>query len=153
MPSKTTESLSSDKIRQFSVFMENKVGRLCEIVKLFDEHNVHVVALNVIDNAEAAISRLVVDDPERVRAIFSEHDIPFAECVLVAVELSSSAADLKGVLSALLQAECNIHFAYSFLVRPHEKAVLALHVEDEELANSVLSQSKFKLLTQKDISR
>lgn len=153
MPSETTEALGGDKVRQFSVFMENKVGRLAEIVKIFSDHNIHVVALNVFDTAEAAIIRLVVDDPDHARKIFSEHGIPFAECGLVVVELSSSASDLKAVLSALLQAECNIHFTYSFLTRPRGKAALALHVDDEDVACHVLHDANFKMLTQKDISR
>ncbi len=55
--------------------------------------------------------------------------------------------------SALLQAECNIHSAYSLLTRPRGKAALALHVEDSDVASSVLQASQFKLLTQRDISR
>lgn len=153
MATETTEGVRGDKVRQFSIFMENKVGRLAEIVKLFSDHNIHVVAINVVDNAEAAIARVVVDDPDRARAIFAEHEVPFAECVLVVVELSSSASDLRGVLSALLQAECNIHFTYSFITRPRDKAALALHVDDEEVASHVLEQANFKLLYQRDISR
>ncbi len=153
MPSETTEATRGDKVRQLSVFMENKVGRLAEIVKLFTDHNIHVVAINVFDTAEAAIIRLVVDDPERTRTVFAEHEIPFAECGLVVVELSSSASDLQAVLSALLQAECNIHFTYSFLTRPRGKAALALHVDDEDVACHVLLQAGFKLLSQRDISR
>lgn len=153
MPSETTEATRGDKVRQFSVFMENKVGRLAEIVKVFSDHNIHVVALNVFDTAEAAITRFVVDDPDLARKIFAQQNIPFTECGLVVVELSSSATDLRAVLSALLQAECNIHFTYSFLTRPRGKAALALHVDDEDVANHVLQQAGFKLLMQRDISR
>jgi hypothetical protein len=153
MASETAETLQGDKVRQFSIFLENKVGRLAEIVKLFADYNVHIVAINVIDSAETGIVRLVVDDPERSRALLAEHNITHVECILVVVELSSSSSDLKGVLSALLQAECNIHFTYSFLTRPRGKAALALHVDDQEVATHVLSQAGYKLLTQKDISR
>jgi hypothetical protein len=153
MATRTTEDLSGEKVRQFSVFMENKAGRLLDIVRLFGEHNVHVVGLTILDTADAAIVRMVVDDPERARAIFQEHGMAFTECNLVVVELPSSASDLKKVLAALLQAEVNVHFTYSFLTRPRGKAALALHVEDEEIATSVLVQNQFKLLSQKDISR
>ncbi len=60
---------------------------------------------------------------------------------------------MKAVLTALLQAECNIHSAYSLLTRPRGKAALALHVEDRDCATAVLSSNQFKLLTQQDISR
>jgi hypothetical protein len=142
-----------EDVRQFSVFMENKVGRLLDIVKMFSQAQVHVVALSILDTADAAIVRLVTDDPDKARTLFQEHGLAFTEVNLVVVELSSSAADLKAVLTALLQAECNIHSAYSLLTRPRGKAALALHVEDGECACSVLQANQFKLLTQRDISR
>jgi len=149
----TAKGPMGEEVKQFSVFIENKVGRLLDIVKMFAQAQVHVVALSILDTADAAIVRLVTDDPDKARALFQEHGLAFTEVSLVVVELSSSAADLKAVLTALLQAECNIHSAYSLLTRPRGKAALALHVEDSEVASSVLQASQFKLLTQRDISR
>jgi hypothetical protein len=149
----TAKGPLEEEVRQFSVFMENKVGRLLDIVKLLSQAQIHVVALSILDTADAAIVRLVADDPDKARALFQEHGMAFTEVSLVVVELSSSAADLKAVLTALLQAECNIHSAYSLLTRPRGKAALALHVEDGEVAASVLLASQFKLLNQRDISR
>jgi hypothetical protein len=134
----TAKGRQEEYVTQFSVFMENKVGRLLDIVKLFSQAQVHVVALSILDTADAAIVRLVTDDPDKARTLFQEHGLAFTEVSLVVVELSSSAADLKAVLTALLQAECNIHSAYSLLTRPRGKAALALHVEDGECACSVL---------------
>jgi len=149
----TAKGRQEEEVRQFSVFMENKVGRLLDIVKMFSQAQVHVVALSILDTADAAIVRLVSDDPDKARTLFQEHGLAFTEVSLVVVELSSSAADLKAVLTALLQAECNIHSAYSLLTRPRGKAALALHVEDSDVASSVLQANQFKLLTQRDISR
>jgi hypothetical protein len=150
---KTEKDPNRDLVTQFSVFMENKVGRLLDIVKMFAQARVHVVALSILDTSDSAIVRLVVDDPDKARALFGEHALAFTEVPLVVVELSSSATDLKAVLTALLQAECNIHSSYSLLIRPRGKAALALHVEDSEVAGSVLQANQFKLLTQRDISR
>jgi hypothetical protein len=150
---KTAKGPQEEEVKQFSVFMENKVGRLHDIVKIFAQARVHVVALSILDTSDAAIVRLVVDDPDKARTLFHEHGLAFTEVTLVVVELSSSAADLKAVLTALLQAECNIHSAYSLLTRPRGKAALALHVEDRECAGSVLTANQFKILTQRDISR
>ena len=150
---KTAKGPQEDEVKQFSIFLENKVGRLLDIVKMFSQAQVHVVALSILDTADAAIVRLVADDPDKARTFLQEHGLAFTEVTLVVVELSSSAADLKAVLTALLQAECNIHSAYSLLTRPRGKAALALHVEDSEVAASVLQANQFKILTQRDISR
>src|ERR1700729_1846964 len=83
------------EVRQFSVFLENKVGRLLDIVKMFTQAQIHVVALSILDTADAAIVRMVSDDPDKARALFQEHGLAFTEVTLVVVELSSSAADLK----------------------------------------------------------
>ena len=152
-PELQTAKERQEEVRQFSVFMENKVGRLLDIVKVFSQAQVHVVALSILDTSDAAIVRLVTDDPDKTRVLFQEHGLAFTEVPLVVVELTSSGDDLKSVLSALLQAECNIHSAYSLLTRPRGKAALALHVEDRECATTVLTANQFRLLTQRDISR
>ena len=153
MSTETENDLRESRIKQFSVFMENKAGRLLDLVKLLGDNHVHIVALTILDSVDASIVRLVVDDPDRARSIFLEHTVSFTESTLVVVELPSSAEDLGNVLSALLQAECNIFFSYSFLTRPRGKAALAVHVDDEDVAIGVLTQNHFKILSQRDISR
>ncbi len=93
---KTEKGPQEDEVRQFSVFMENKVGRLLDIVKIFSQGRVHVVALSILDTADAAIVRLVVDDPDRARTLFQEHGFAYTEVSLVVVELSSSARRPEG---------------------------------------------------------
>src|SRR5260221_12700107 len=125
----TAKGRQEEEVRQFSVFMENKVGRLLDIVKMFAQAQVHVVALSILDTADAAIVRLVTDDPDKARTLFHEHGLAFTEVSLVVVELTSSAADLKAGLTALLQAECNIPSDHSLLTRPRGKSALALRIE------------------------
>ncbi|MES2310053.1 MAG: acetolactate synthase [Verrucomicrobiota bacterium] len=153
MSVKTVEDTHDHKVIQFSVFLENKAGKLLDIVSLFGQYNIHVVALTILDTVDCSVARLVVDNPDLARSLFQEHTYAFCEANLVVVELPSSASDLRNVLKALLQAEVNIHFTYSFLTRPRGKAALAMCVEDEDCATKVLHQNHFKVLTQKDITR
>ena len=74
--SSTTEKLSSPQVRQFSVFLQNKVGALLEIVRLLDENNIIVLALSIAESYESAISRMIVSDPDRTGELFREHNIP-----------------------------------------------------------------------------
>lgn len=149
----TTEKLNSPQVRQFSVFLQNKVGALLEVVKLLNEHNVVVLALSIQDSSESSNCRMVMSDPERVTSLFHEHDIPFSECDVVVVELPEGAADLVKVLAALLKAEVNVFFSYPLMVRPRGRAVLAMHVDDIECSSAVLQGDGFKTLTQADLSR
>lgn len=149
----TTEKLNSPQVRQFSVFLQNKVGALLEIVRLLDQNNIIVLALSIAESYESAISRIIVSDPDRTEELFREHDIPHSSCKLMVVELADGPGDLSTLLAALLMAEVNVHFSYPLLVRPRGRAVLVLHVDDIECATSVLLGEGFKLLTQGDLSR
>ena len=149
----TAQRFDGPKVRQFSVFLKNKVGALLEVVRMLNRHHLEVIALSVQDSTDSSIVRLVVSDPDLVEQLFKEHDIAFGVCEMVVVEMEEVATDLCKVLASLLAAEVNIYFSYPLLMRPHGRAALALHVEDHECAASVLGGDGFKLLSQADISR
>ena len=151
--SRTTEKEEGPGVKQFSIFLKNKVGALLDVVKLLNEHHIEVLAVSVQDSADAAIVRLVVSDPGRVQDLFTAEEVAFSTCDLVVVELKEGATQLGKLLTALLMAEVNIHGSFPLLTRPRGNAALALHVEDEECACAVLRSHGFPILTQTDISR
>ena len=103
-----TTTAASDPVKQFSVFAENRVGRLHDLTALLRGNNVHIIALTVLDTTDSAIVRLIVDDPDRARELMINNDFPFGESDVLAVEIADE-SDLGPVLSALLEAEINIH--------------------------------------------
>ena len=141
-----------DPVKQFSVFAENRVGRLFDLTALLKEHNVHIMALTVLDTTDSAIMRLIVDDPDKARELMVNNDFPYVECEVLVVEVPNE-AHLKSVLAALLEAEINLHYVYSFLKRPGDKLALALNVEEPETAAQALNGRGFKVLTHHDIAR
>ncbi|MBE7536992.1 MAG: acetolactate synthase [Opitutaceae bacterium] len=147
-----TTSTTSDPVKQFSVFAENRVGRLHDLIALLKSNEVHVVALTVLDTTDSAIVRLIVDDPDKARELMINNDFPFGESDVLAVEINDE-GDLEAVLRALLMTEINIHYVYSFIKRPGDRTALALNVEDADVAAQSLGQQGFKVLTQRDISR
>jgi hypothetical protein len=149
----TTQKMDGPLVKQFSVFLPNKVGAMLDLVKLLNTNNTHVVALSVSESTDSAIARIVVSDPERVENLFKENNIAFGVSEVVVVELREVATQLVKLLAALFMAEVNVHFTYSLLTRPHGLAALALHVDDTDCASSVLLGEGFKILSQDDISR
>ncbi len=141
-----------DPVRQFSIFMENKVGRLADVFRLLSEQAIHVLALTTLDTTESAITRLVVDDPDKARSLFWEHSIAFSESQILAVEIAGE-HEIVRVLSALLEAEINIHYLYAFVSRPMGKSAMALCIEDMDVAIHILNTRNHKVLSQRDISR
>jgi hypothetical protein len=151
--SKVSSSLQPPLVRQFSVFLENKVGALLDLTRTLGESNVHVCGISVVDTADASVVRIVVDDPDRCRESLAKAGIPVSESNLLVVELPRGPEKLDTVLRCLVAAEVNIQYTYSLMIRPHDKALLALHCEDAEFARDVLAKAGYSVLSQKDISR
>ena len=150
---KTTSKRDGPLVKQFSVFLPNKVGAMLDIVKLLNSQSCHVVAMSVSESTDSAIARVVVSDPGDVEKLFRQNNIAFGMCEVVVVEMREVATDLAKLFAALFMAEVNVHFTYPLLMRPRGQAALALHVDDNDCAISVLTGAGFQLLSQTDISR
>ncbi len=149
----TISRLEGSLVKQFSVFLPNKVGAMLDVVKLLNGHHTHVVALSVSESTDSAIARVIVSDPEGAERLFKEHNIAFGVCEVVVVEMREVATQLVKLLATLFMAEVNVHFTYALLTRPRGMAALAVHVDDTECASNVLLGAGFKILSQSDISR
>ena len=147
-----TSTTPHDPVKQFSVFAENRVGRLYDLTSLLKGNNVHIMAITVLDTTDSAIIRVVVDDPGKARELMVSNDFPYGECSILAVEVGDE-SELSTVLAALLEAEINIHYVYSFIKRPRERSALAISAEDPDIASQALANRGFKVLQQGDISR
>ena len=145
-------SIARDPVKQFSIFAENRVGRLNDLVGLFKQNDVHIMAITVLDTTDSAIVRVIVDDPEKARELMVNNDFPYTECEVLVVEIGDE-SKLRNVLGALFVAEINVHYVYSFIKRPDNEAALVLNVEDSDVATQALSRCGFKVITQRDISR
>lgn len=142
----------ANSVIQFSVFTPNRLGRLNELVKLLGAHNVHVLALTVLDTTDSSIIRTVLDDPDRARDLLQSEGFAFTESQLVVVEVTSP-EELNRLIAALLEAELNINYLYSFIPHPNGKSIVGLSMEDNEVAEQVIRQHQFPVLKQSDISR
>lgn len=139
-------------VRQFNVFVANRVGGLLQVVRRFETTDVRIVSLMVVDSADCAIIRLVLSDPERATEIFKQAGLPFIESDLLVVKLPEGSQPLLKICKALLAAEVSINYAYTLLVGPSGNAALALHVEDHETALTTLSNQGFVLYTESDLT-
>jgi hypothetical protein len=149
----TTSKHQGALVKQFSVFLPNKVGAMLDVVKMLNGHHTHVVALSVSESTDSAIARVIVSDPDGAERLFHENNIAFGVCEVVVVEMREVATQLVKLLATLFMAEVNVHFTYALLTRPRGMAALAVHVDDTECASNVLLGAGFKILSQNEISR
>ena len=138
-------------IRQFTVFLENRVGQLLEVVRRFEGSRVRIVALSIADSAECAFVRFLLSHPEEGREILERAGLAIIESDLIGVEMPEGPQPLLQICTALLQAEVNIIQAYPLLFRPHGHAAVALMVDQIDMAQETLAAKGFTMITERDL--
>jgi hypothetical protein len=148
----TARGRNYPSIRQFTVFLENRVGQLLEVVRRFEGSPVRVVALSITDSAECAFVRFLLSHPEEGREILERAGLAIIESDLIGVELPEGSQPLLQICTALLQAEVNIVQAYPLLVRPRGRPAVALMVDNIDLGLETLAAKGFSMVTEGDLS-
>jgi len=140
-------------IRQFTVFLENRVGQLLEVVRRFEGSNVRIVALTISESTECAFVRFVLSDPEQGREILERAGLAIIESELIGIELPGEPQPLLKLCTALLQAEVNITQVYPLLMRPNGRPAVAVMVDNIEMALETLASKGFHTITEGELSR
>ena len=147
----TVRGRNYPSIRQFTVFLENRVGQLLEVIRRFEGSKVRIVALSIADSAECAFVRFLLSHPEEGREILERAGLAIVESDLIGVELPQGPQGLLQICTALLQAEVNIVQAYPLLVRPRGHAAVALMVDNIEMGLETLANKGFSMITEGDL--
>ncbi len=151
VPPETTKGYSPPTVRQFGVFLENRPGKLFELVRIFDEApDVHLCALSVVEASDHAVVRIIPNNADAARVVLRQHNLPFAEHDVLMVQLTEDHT-LTSMCLYLLGAELNIRFAYPMMLRPDGAPTIALAVDDYTLAGQVLRKKNFRLLGEEDL--
>jgi len=148
----TVNAPDPDPVIQFSIFAENRIGRLNEVMTLLANDEISIAALATFDMTDIAVMRVVVNYPESARKTLSRMGLFFEEHPVLAMEIDSE-ADLKTVTGSLMGAEINIYYIYPMMMRPHGKIGLILSTEDPLLSTQVLECQGYRTLCQADIAR
>ncbi len=148
----TMQGRNWPSVTQFSVFLENRVGVLLEVVRAFQGSKVKIVGLSISDSADCCIIRLILSHPEQGREILGLSKKAFAENELIVVELPNSPHAMVDLCSALIQAEINIHYAYPLIVHPRGRSAMVVHVDNIEQAGVTLHAEGFDILCEADLT-
>jgi hypothetical protein len=141
------------RVRQFTVFMENRVGSLQMLVRAYEEAGGKLVSLSIQNSADTALVRIICSDPDLGREVLQKGRFAFTEQDLLVVELPrGTSLPLSHLCSVLLSAEINIHYAYPLLLRPKGPAV-ALYVDDHVLAAQLMMRKGFTIVGESDLRR
>jgi hypothetical protein len=151
IPTPTEQGYSPPSVRQFAVFIDNKVGKLLELLKLFDDgSSVSIAALSVIDSSDHAVVRMIFSNADAARHILRKQNHTFSELDLIVVQIGQGQSLTKLCLY-LLGAELNIRFVYPVLLRASGEPCVALAADDCFLAGQILLRKRFTLLGEEDL--
>lgn len=138
-------------LRQFIIFLENRVGALHEVMRKLERDDLRVVALSILDSTDCAMARIIVDQYERARELLTFGGFTLFESDVIGVQLPDSPQPHAAILNALVAAELNVQYLYPLNYRRHGRGAVALHVHDVDEALVVLKERKFKLVTEDDL--
>ncbi len=135
---------------QFSVFLDNRVGRLLSLVEVFDNQPLTLAGFSILESTGHAVVRVLTSDCAQARRLLFRYEYPFAENEVLAVQLDQGHT-LACVCEALMSAQISIDYVYPLMVRPHGAPVLALHTHSNRDAAKTLANRGFTLLGEKEL--
>lgn len=151
IPLEVSQGYSPPTVTQFSVFLDNKVGKLLELVEEFKDDTIcQLCALSVHEASDHAVVRILPNCADAARLILEREGYPFAETNLLVVELGGGHT-VRSLCRHLLGAEINIYFAYPVLVRLHGAPTIAISVDDVVLGGQLLRRKGYRLLGEGDL--
>ena len=146
----TTFGYEPPRNRQFSVFLDNRVGRLLELLEAIEAPNLTLAGLSVLDSTNHAVVRVLTSNSDLARRLLQRKQLAFAETEVLAVELERE-HNFARLCTCLLAAELNIHYCYPLLTRPRGVSAVVLYSDDPTLSGQILHKKGFTLLAENDM--
>lgn len=138
-------------IKQISVFVENKQGRLAQITKILSDNGIDIRALSIADTADYGILRLIVNDPEKAIDALKKADMTVSITNVLAIGIPDVPGGFAGAIRVLSDAGMGVEYAYAFITPKDGAAYVILRVDDNIKASEILKEGGITLLSQDQI--
>ena len=133
-------------INQISIFLENKYGKLNELLTLLGKENIRIIAATVADTTEFGILRMIVSDAKKTYQLLKDNNMNVHLTEVLAISSSSSADSVAGILTYFTKAGLSIEYMYCFSV--NDKSFLILRVDNREAALEIIKQNNIEYITE-----
>lgn len=127
-------------MKQLSVFLENREGRLSDVLRILAEKEINILSLSLADTSEYGMLRLLVSDPQAGREALRENDLSATLTEILAVKMPHQVGALEKVLTVLCAAGINIEYMYALCTETDE-AALAIKTADLAAATELLERN------------
>jgi hypothetical protein len=128
------------KVKQLSLFLENKPGALSRPVKLLAQARLNILTLSIADTQQFGILRLVLRDWEKAKQLLEKEGFVVKVSDLVAIEVADEPGGLAEILETLEKARVNLEYMYGFTLKHEGKGVLAFRFDDPDRAIAALQK-------------
>jgi hypothetical protein len=136
-------------IHQLSVFLENKSGRLTEVLEVLGKENIRITALSVADTSEFGILRLIVSDPEKAKGLLKEQSFTVNLTEVISVIVPDEAKHYAKILRILSDMDISVEYTYAF--SSGKKSVIILRCSNPDDAIKALKEHELELMKASDL--
>ena len=138
-------------VKQLSVFIENKPGKLVEALETLGNAEVDLRALSLADTSDFGILRVIADNPEKAMEALNDAGFLVKSNNVLAVVIGDKPGGLAAVVRTLSEASVNIEYTYAFVAHSRDNAYVIIRVDNNDDAIKVLTSNSITLLTAKEL--
>ena len=140
-------------IKQISVFVENKSGRLSDILNVIGKNGIDISALSIADTTDFGIVRMIVNDPDKAAEILKSNNLVVKVTDVIALAVADKPGGLAGEIEKLKNAGISIEYMYAFIGKSDKGALVIVRVENPEMAPEVLKDENVTVFSPEEVYR
>ncbi len=140
-------------VKQISVFVENKSGRLAEIIGILGANGIDISALSIADTTDFGILRLIVNDPPLAEKVLKDNGMVVKVTDVIAIAVEDKPGGLAKALKLISDAHIEIEYMYAFIGKSDNGALVIVRVNKPDEAVDILENSGISIIDAKDVYR
>ncbi|NLC67693.1 MAG: ACT domain-containing protein [Clostridiaceae bacterium] len=138
-------------VKQISIFLENKSGRLAAVTRVLGSNGIDISALSIADTTDFGILRIIVNDPGKAIKVLTDNGFTVRSTDVIAISVPDRPGGLADVLEILARQSIGIEYTYAFVGKIEGEALVILRPDDPERAYEVLKENNVKVLSAEDV--
>ncbi|OHD15978.1 MAG: hypothetical protein A2086_11375 [Spirochaetes bacterium GWD1_27_9] len=138
-------------MKQISIFLENKKGRLAEVTNIMFKSNIDIKALSLADTRDFGVLRIIVNKPDDCLKILKQNNFVAQETEVIAIEVQDKPGGLFKVLEILDKNDVNVEYMYATVEKKHDKAFVIFRIEEKDKAMKILTENNINVAKDNDI--
>ncbi|MBR6024316.1 MAG: acetolactate synthase [Methanobrevibacter sp.] len=139
------------KIKQLSIFLQNRMGSLAKPLEVLTVADVNIRAMCMADTSEFGILRLVVDNPEKGKEALEQNNFLVKMTEIIGVEMNDAPGGLTSVLNTIKDNNIDLEYLYAFTHDKKDKAILLLHTDDIDRLINVLNENNITIVPSEEV--